>query len=72
MCCLEENRVGLKYAWPGFCGVGSMLIYKVDTSTHILQRLSFSEMGFVASTSVVLMQGIKMNCFCWSSAVEQC
>ena len=47
-----------------FRGVGSMLIYKVDTSTHILQRLSFSEMWFVASTSVVLMQGIKMICFC--------
>lgn len=46
------------------CGMGSVLIYEVDISSHACQRWSFSQKQFAASTSAVLMQRIKMSYFC--------
>lgn len=55
MCCLEDDRIGLKNLQPGNLWCGKHAYLQACISTRILQRLSFSRTWFVASTSVVLM-----------------
>ena len=44
MCCLKDNRVGLKKFTTWQCVMYGGSMYKVDISTSIIQRLSSSKM----------------------------